>query len=1617
MPHNRRKNNRGSTGPQNTGSTGPQNTGSSQGEVDSACENYESGALVASDGNDSSAAAVLSCEETGNQLPMGSELSQESDALVAFGGNDSSAAGAAAGDDDDDDDWMTAAAGQCIVVPTDSTGTYHMSAAGGQSDDCHTGPNFNGNPVGVPERLGYPMNPELLRKINEIFQNSEILSDLIPSHGSKSGTKTDGKSSLFAKAKYVFVGLNSVFVKEVLKRLDIKDVSDEDIESFAKMFSPTINFVKLLDILPSVQPTHLAKKTLSLDYLITKMRSVQNPEDRLKSLLGIVVSYFDRQFKNQQFEIWSVDRFLVDLIDAFNKGHLWKQDVLEKRGGGSKTSVVGGFVVSKTHESGVSTCELTVRELTEIAIGLLKNALDTHAKGTDFKSFLLLVCAIFRRISPMPSAKSFKDSLFWELWLVCEKVGTTDTIPILCFESERVFLEMKAKVLGGSSAKPAHLSRTCTSSQNLMSAKDLLTLLMNHRLVIDVSNTGTGKTTNWMIAMMIRALMLLLKKADRKSETGSKGGVSVVYVGPLNRASDVLIRVICHALQEYLSTHGIDIRLVAVDNAIVPKASAKDTTVLYVFMSNTMDVLPTVSSHFQHDHQFLVMIDDHPLDDLNGVLSKLRANESILNVIACGASIDVSTIDESLGATIRGRDTTSLSSISSHGNICHDVPITIDQMKSVRAVVFSGIQFYTENIENIRLLLPILLKIEFMGNMRSFGFFSEKFFIDKTNPVYNFLHDMFPFEVDGSIRHVGESDEDFERRFLRHFLKLTFLLLLKTLFERPTVEREYELFLSSDNCDVFQTAGRLAGIFERYFHALGNDLGLKFLYEKSDWLPELPAGIINVSQMSELSRVYHNVVYLITKAGFVLPEPLDFVKPVPRITEESFVKMIKESNGSSCFFMCGAGSNPMTIANGIAAAMVEIYGRVQTQEEKEEEKRDHDRRRRGTQAGSGSNSRGFGGSCNRAGNGSTVTTELGVNQRNPDSPTGGSQLDPEPNESGSVNDDVHDQDSQQRDNIDMTASVCDQISDLCKAAKAESNKFASTAPLPSESEIKAFAEYLVAMKSPVSRQLIKLFASGVFIPMPEMSYEMITLAISLLVQGRLRFIVQDGKGQWDMKSQNFAFVLPVFFFFLSEVSWEFFFQNCLGRGGRQGHTSQGFVICWTSSGMIVDYALKPSVVKAEQVSFELSNSYLDQLLVLKIQEFVSICRSLSASHVTVINDFVKVFSEVLYNPVFKYSVNGKNYDSIFQFLSCYLSSRFCGLEVSGTIDGTLDEFLMALAINEKSRKEFLFLKNPENRKKAVQAFVKRIFEVLNPTSVHVAASLCCAIKNRVFPGFNCAILVSIYFKLKEFRDFIESLSAFLTNLYSSGFKSMSGNEEIRPMLTFLNCIAQTIAGLISLIASRVQEREFLTALAKKRLGCFEDAKQVSPIESLKQNLLGSPRTIPDFLSCLQHAASQDGSCTVFLLEFNRRCMSFGSNAPMSLLRKTQDTSLRDLEIKMEMTMRPIREILQTLDECDSKNQSEVQAAEKALEAAKKAPINPAKITGASTKLKDAKNKAEEAKAQNDASRQKFKEEIEALERTRLDIMSQIAECESSLGKYAHMSEEEFLKCFLSEIFN
>jgi hypothetical protein len=1625
MPRkNSRKNNTGSTGPQITGSTGPQITGSPQGEAASAGGNYESVASNASGGNDSTA-AVSSSGETANQLPMGSELSQaasagenhESGTLVVSDGNDSPAG----------DDWMNSDGS--IVVPSDNEPrTFCRSGAGGQSDDCDIGPNFKGTPVEVQESsASCLMNPEFLSKINEILlRNSEILIDLGPFQGPKSGTKTGVKPSV--SSKYLFDGETTVFIKVVLKHLDINGVSDHQLEGLSKLFSPTIKFVELLAILQSVQPTPLADKTLSLNYLMTNMSSVKKPEDRLKPLVGIVVSYFDQQLKQCPNEIWSFDRLLVDLIDAFNKGHLWKQDDVEKRGGSSKSSVVGGFIVSKMKHSVVSTSELTGKELNEIAIGILKNTLDTHAKRADCKSLLLLVCAIFRRISRMPSGDSFKDSLFWELLLVCEKIGTTDTIPILCFDLERDFLKMKEKVLDGSSAKLAHLSRTCTSTQNLMNAKDLLNLLMIYRLLVDVSNTGTGKTTNWFIAFMIRALMLSMSesKGDRKSETGSKGGVSVVYVGPLNRASDLLIRVICHALQEYLDTHGFDIKLVPVDNGIVPKGSTKDNTgrIVYVFMSNTLDILPTISTRFCANHRFLVMIDDHPIDNLNCVLGNLRNNESFLNVIACGASIDISTIDESLGATIRGCDTPSLSSISSHESICHDVPLTLEQMKTVRGLVLSGLQFYAENIDNLRLLLPILLRVEFIGNMRSFGFFiktfgffNKKLFSGENSRVYNFLHNMFPLEVDGSIKHVGESDEDFERRFLRHFLKLTFLLLLKTLFDLRTVEREYSVFLSSDNCDVFQTTGRLAVIFERYFHALGNDLGLKFLYKNSGWLPELPAGIIDVSHMSSISRVYHNVFYLIKKAGFFLPEPLDFPKPVPMITDKCFMSMIKKSHGSSCFFMCGAGSNPMTFANGIVDAMVEIYGKVKTQEEEKEDQRNHDRRRRGTQAGSGSNSRGFGGSCNRAGNGSTVTTPSGDNQRNPDPSTHcGSELDPEPNESSSVNDDdVHDPDSQQPDNIDMTASVDQQIHELCKAAKEESNKFSSTAPLPSETDCKTFAECLVTMQSPVSRQLIRLFASGVFIPMQEMSYETITLAISLLVQGRLRFIVQDGKGQWDMRSQNFAFSLQVFFFFLSEVSWDFFFQNCLGRGGRQGHKSRGLVICRTPSGRIVYDALKQPVVKAEPV-LELCCSHLDADLVFKILEFMYNCSSLSPSHNVFINDFVKLFSEVLYNPVFKFSVYSKNYDRIFQFLSCYLSSRFCGLEVSGTIDGSLDEFLMALAINEKSRKDFLFLKDEEKRKK-VEDFVNRVSEVLNPTSVHVAASLCCAIKDRVFPGFNCSILVTMYFKIKELRNFIESLTAFLTNLYSSGFKSKNGNEEIRPMVTFLNCIGQTIAGLISLIASRVKEREFLNALAERRLGCLQNADQVSPIESLKQNLLESPRTIQDFLSCLQHAASGDRSCAIFLLEFNRRCLSFGPKAPMVFLRENQVSRLCDLETKMEMSMTTIRETLSNLDRCDSEVQLNVEAAEKALKAAMKPPIIPARITDASTNLKNAKKKVEEVKAQNDASRLKCKEEIEALERTRLDIMSQIAECESSLRKYDQMSESDFLKCFLSEMFD
>ena len=1244
---------------------------------------------------------------------------------------------------------------------------------------------------------------------------------------------------------------------------------------------------------------------------------------------------------------------------------------------------------------------------------------------------MLLVCSIFRRICGSSSSFTVADDLFWELLNVCQKIGTTsDGIPMLCFDSNRYFTETKQRVLSGSAAKPAHLSRTDTTCADLMCCKDLLGELTKFRVLIDVAQTGRGKTTNWLIALIFRVIMLLVNDAKeakeakdakktkgvKSEESSSKGGASVFCAGPLNNSSRPLVNAICHAIEETLRKQELDIRIIPVENAIVPRGPAKDENgriVVYVFMSNSLDDLPAVLGRFDDKHRMVVMIDDNPVDDLNRVLKSLINSESIMNVVACGASINTSSLDSKLGAIIRGNNTTTLSSISAVEQICEDVPMTIPQMKQVRELVLSGTEFFISNqssltslcnlVANFNYVLKSLSKVKSDARRRCWR---RKF--DRKHRVYVFLLEIFPLEVARSIQRNGESDEAFERRFLHHFTKLYIDLLLKTCFKRPVIEHEYEMFLKcGEDCNVFEMAEKFAPIFKEYLDTVLNNLGLRFLFTNP--LPELPSGILTVSQLLDLNMLYQNALHVLTCAGFVLNDPLNFPKRVSKITKLVVDGIIDESKNLCCFVMLGPELDPMKIANELSEAKLVKHGKVLTEEEKKiQERRDHDKRNRGKNDSVRTpNSRYVKKSHNRT----SLSTNSSQSPSKPESSTDIKTELPKSSESEVIDDEpTKPEGGDPSTQIDMLSSAEEQISSLMKSALKVSNQLSSTASAPTLHEVQKFVSWLPSMKSPIAIMLVKLFASGVFLPMSEMPYEMIMLAISIFEQGRLIFIIQEGKDAWDMRSQNFRFKYPVIVFFLSEVSSDFFLQNCIGRFGRMDQKFPAFVMCLTPSGRIVNESFDSAepALKAQCSLQKLNISHLDEKLLVRIETFISQCSSLSESHVVFLKEFLKLFSSALYDHEFKYATCSRLPDRFFFFLSCHLTAMFCGLEVSGTINGKLDGFLQSLAINENARKQFQFLSTQSpDCLDVISGFVRHVSMLLDDSRVNVAASLCCAIENRVFPGFNHSLLVSMFFKIKELLSFTDRFRAFLTNLYFSSFKS--SNEEVRPMITLLGCLRATMEDLNSLIASSVQEGEFLKELlTKRRLGCLKAPEQVSPLECSKKTLLASPQTITDFMAELQ----RDGACGHILLEFNRRSSSFGPKSSMLRFRVSLDARLRELASSNQ----ELSDDLSKLAANDSDLDSKVCVAQTKVDTAMK-DGKPSKISSTIAMLTKAKEDAGAAKAVNEASRNKFKEQMESNQRAHQDTLSQIAECEFSLSKYGQMSEAEFLQCFLSEVFD
>lgn len=1583
----------------------PTGCGLGQGRAAStAGENYESDAHVTSGSNDfHTAVRDLSLNE---KLPTGCELSQdraastagknyESDAHVASGGNDFSP----------DDSWMYAETG--INVPTPSPIFKRFSNPSVKEDN---GSNFKGIPVEIPDPPSVFVGPDLRFRVEAIIRNSGIVEHLLdPNPKTKKEKGKDPKRLVFSLPKFNFVVRIQDVLKIMLKWLDVSSVPQNSLTMLGELFPQTVSFDTLLSFRKDVFVSHAEKMDIS--FILDLMKSLDE-KDRFEALKQLVHHHVLRQREAEPKQNWSYGTFLMEVLDQINKGHLWKADDVR-----ADKSCIGGFVVSSNDEKNVSTSDLTIKELNEIALKILKSAVKKHKNDEDCKSLILLVCAIFRRI--FPRSKEFPavpQDLFWELLNVCNKTGIDEDLTQNCFTSKLDYDLMMKKVLVGSGAKPQHLSKLDGSgSKDLLSCSVLLGELMkDNRLVVDCSGTGTGKSLNWLIALIFRLLMLLISetndaksKEDDKSK-GSKKAVakrsvaSVLLVGPLNGSSAFLARVVCRAVEVILRDNGLDVNIISVDNAIVPRKTTEAHTI-QVFSLTSLDVMSAIKANVDENHPFVVMIDDSPVN-LKHVLPLLMSSSTIRKVVVCGASIVPTTIDAALLPIIRGNDTTkTLSMISSPHHICHDVPMTTEQMKEVQNVVNIALFFYTDNMVYLNLLSNVL-----QSNLENFVLKGKLMTL-----VHDFLLRLFPTQVEGSFRMTDESDDVFLRKFLRHFTKLYILLMLKTRFKRDVVEDEYKTFLESgENCNVFEVADRFSVILKEYLDKMN-----VFIFREA--IPALPSGIMEMSETLNLNDSCQKLVSDVTKAGFVLPESLDFPKPVLFHNEERFRNLLQQSDSGCRFLMFDQSLDPIEIARLVERAFLSVYGKIKTAEEKEQEATDHKQRKNGAKV-LGSNSRKNSKTHNEGvtkkptSNGQSDNRRMNVpaspdkepeedtqekKQESPDN----EQMDAQDNEVGKL--------PTVNENIDMTSSIEDQIKELMAAAIKVSKSLSLSAPIPNHAELKVFIDYLVGMRSPISLTIVKLFASGIFIPMPEMPFEMLNLGISIIEQGRLIFLVQEGIEAWDMRSQNFQFRHNVFVFFLSEVSSDFFLQNCLGRFGRMYQEFRVYVTCMTSSGRIVDKNVVPApIVKAQGLSPTFDGNCLDGMLMSKIDQFVSGCFSLSDNCLSFLGEFLKVFSHALYDPEFKYATYAKSYDEFFRFLCCYLSSRFCGLQVSGTIDGSLDGFLTDLAVTAKSRSVFVCLGTQTTYDQVVQRFLDKISCLLDPSSVHIAASLCCAIKNRVFPGFNDSLLMSVFFNLKELVKFADLLGVFLRNLYSSSFTPSNGNDEIRPMITFLAFLRTTMEELSSLIASRVEEGKFLKALAeKRRLGFLKAPEQKSPIECLKQMLLSSPQSISGYVSIIQSAASDAEECRGFLRELNERLKSFGQNSTMLYLHNDLVKRLPEIDSSDQEYHKSISR----LDATESEMNDKVSTAKKNADDAKK----PSRIMSTSAQLKQLMEEAESLKNQNDVSREKFSHLLKMNERRRHDMLGQIEECKSSLRKYGSLSEAEFLDLFLKEIFS
>jgi hypothetical protein len=869
--------------------------------------------------------------------------------------------------------------------------------------------------------------------------------------------------------------------------------------------------------------------------------------------------------------------------------------------------------------------------------------------------------------------------------------------------------------------------------------------------------------------------------------------------------------------------------------------------------------------------------------------------------------------------------------------IAHEIPLNMDQMKQIWELLNFNQDFFNSHKEFF-LEMKHVLKIV-----------SETILDDRQNlsgslailwSFYtNLLNSSVVNTLDHKVRKKTADEPDFS--FFVGLLSVV-LKLLVGLFKSKGVSFQKDIIMTlfqhlvdlddPDNvCGI--THGDIAILLLQFISDYTT------FHQRNIVLPELPTSIIDVSSLRKLDGEFKKMIGLLSSSGFCFPNNLSFPKPVQKLTEDEYQKacggMGKKSHRLA---FLGTGSNSMAVASDMADSNLKIFQKVDGIPEKKY-----------------SDS-----SDNKQFNASGGTTNS----------SGGSR-----SESGNYS-------------LDISQTKEDQIKDLSNYGDRLRKTLSTNAPVPSVSEMNLFASLLVIeMKNPLAWIIFRNFVLGVFVPTNEMSEQMTNHIVKIFEDGRLCLVIQEGL--WNLKSQNFSLLYQIYISCFSEVSFEFFMQNILGRFGRVGQVNLASVMCFTPSGKIVDDRLsgKESKCQAQMVSFEQLGSnlrFLSPFFVHQICDFLNRCFNLDPKDVQFVIELMRMSDAAIYDERFKYACHGNDYEMLFQLMSCYLISQYCNLGATGNVEITphMKDFLMSIAINSESR-VFQYLNDDGKDSMVRNLFLTAICEVM-PHLPHLSTA--CSLSNALFqtkcPDLDQRLLVKIFFDIRKLMKFVDIVLAFLKNLLFSK-TIQEQNPEIRAVIAVVGEVKKTFDVLICLISSRVDQSHFMKALDAAAM-CDESKSVVkpdvalNPFEKLKHALRACSQTINSYHSILQAFSKEFPDNTDIFNIFKKACMIFGKDCVVrcELLKLKKDPTLSQAG----------------LNECDSQIM-EIQASMNTLTGP------PALRT---------KKKLE------------LNEKLEKQKAIRLDIekkISLMAEHEASLTKYEGMSEEQFLAHFRSENFD